>query len=94
MRRQPAPGLSLLAVLVAPLAACAHDPDPGCRAQAYRDPSVQAVQMRILGNPTSQAHLEPELNRALQRAELTCLRARGEAPPGGVEAPPRSVGRF
>ncbi len=94
MRRRVLATASLLPILSA-LAACApRGPDPSCRAQAYRDPGVQDVQMKILGNTPSQAHFQPELNRALQRAELACLRARGEAPPGGVEAPPRSVGRF
>ena len=92
--RLHAAALALLAG-AATLSACApRTPDSACQAQAYRDPAVQNVQMRILGNTTSQAHFQPELNQALQRAELACLRARGEAPPGGVEAPPRSVGRF
>ena len=58
------------------------------------DPAVRYQEMRILGNPQSQGHYQPDLVEARQRAELACLRARGEVPPGGVQARPSSMGRF
>ncbi len=83
------------AALLAGLCGCAPaGRDAGCSRVADDDPSVRYQEMRILGNPQSQAHYQPDLVEARQRAELACLRARGEAPPGGVQARPSSMGRF
>ncbi len=76
-----------LAALLA-LAACGPDtstPQGQCRAEAYNDPKVKDIQIRMLGNQMLQSQLMPDLNDAVHAATLRCLRARGLAPPGGVE---------
>jgi hypothetical protein len=65
-------------------------PDPAeaqCRAQVFEDPTVKqmiAVQAGSLGLQMAQ---QGALAEAKRQALLACLRARGLAPPGGVEAP-------
>ena len=82
------------AALLLGLAGCGGGSESGCGREIDRDPAVQALQMRILGDPGAQGQYQPALVAARQHAALACLRARGEAPPGGVEGVPRSIGRF
>jgi hypothetical protein len=82
----PLAGLPLAALLA--LAACGPDtstPQGQCQAEAYQDPKVKEIRIRMLGNAGLQSELAPALDDALHAATLRCLRARGLAPPGGVE---------
>ncbi len=81
--------LLLVPVLGAVLAlgACASDDSPQaqCRRSAYDDPTVKDLTIRSLGSQGTAAELRADLNDAVNAATVRCLRARGLAPPGGVE---------
>ena len=80
------------------LAACAsHDPPEvqACKAQASDDPEVRRLTEINAGSESFQAQQgQQELVDARQQATLRCLRARGLAPPGGVERPRRERNLF
>ena len=86
--------------LVAPcllLAACASNEPPAvraCQAQANDDPEVRHMIAASAGSEVYALQHYDDLRDARRRAELKCLRARGLAPPGGVEAPVRSRSLF
>lgn len=58
-----------------------------CQDAVARDPEVRRLIAIGTGTPFFYAEHQDELRRARRRAELACLRARGLAPRGGVEAP-------
>ncbi len=97
----PLRGVALL-LAIAPLAGCGGGhpqaaADPGvaqCRAQVYADPAVKHLQAVQAGGLWLQADGQAALAEAKRQALLTCLRARGLAPPGGVEAPHPRPGTF
>ncbi len=80
------------------LAACAHSNDPpavqACRAQANDDPEVRLLVSIGAGTAPFALNHQYELRDARQQAMLRCLRARGLAPPGGVEKPKRYPNLF
>ena len=94
-------GIALL-LATAPLASCGGGhpkaaADPGvaqCRAQVSADPVVKHLQAVQAGSLWLQADGQADLAEARRQALLTCLRARGLAPPGGVEAPRAAPGTF
>ena len=74
------------------LAACAsHDPPEvqACKAQANDDPEVRRLIAASAGGGSFASEHQYDLRDARRQATLRCLRARGLAPPGGVEAPRR-----
>ena len=84
--------LPLLAALL--LAGCGGGMAPvaaACEDAVERDPEVRRLIAIGAGNSFFYAEHQDELRQARRRAELVCLRARGLAPRGGVEArqPPR-----
>lgn len=86
-----------LAALCLLLAACASREPPGvqaCRAQANDDPEVRRLIAASAGSETFALQHHYELEDARQQAELRCLRTRGLAAPGGVEAPKRQPSLF
>jgi hypothetical protein len=79
------------------LAACASDEPPAvraCRSQANDDPEVRRLLAITAGTQSFAFAHNNELQDARQQAQLRCLRARGLAPPGGVEGPKRSYNLF
>ena len=79
--------LALLASLL--LAGCGGRTAPVtavCEDTVERDPEVRRLIAAGAGNPFFYAEHQDELRQARRRAELGCLRARGMAPRGGVEA--------
>lgn len=80
------------------LASCAsHDPPEvqACKAYASDDPEVKRLTAINAGSESFQAQQgQQELVDARQQAVLRCLRARGLAPPGGVERPRREHNLF
>ena len=86
---------ALLAALL--LAACASRESPvvsACEGQVNRDPEVEHLQAASAGSETFALQHHTQLHDARQQAELRCLRARGDAPASGVEAPKRSYNLF
>lgn len=82
-----------LVLLCLLLAACAANHDPpavqACRAQASDDPDVRRLVGASAGGGSFAREHADELHDAREQAVLRCLRARGLAAPGGVEAPRR-----
>ncbi len=83
---------ALLALLAAAaLGGCAGKPpnpaEAECRAQVFEDPAVKHMIAVQAGSLWLQADHQAALAEAKREALLACLRARGLAPPGGVEAP-------
>lgn len=83
---------ALLALLAAGcLSGCGgKPPDPAeaqCRAQVFQDPAVKQMIAVQAGSLGLQMENKAALAEAKRQALLACLRARGLAPPGGVEAP-------
>ncbi|HEY8612454.1 MAG TPA: phosphoribosylamine--glycine ligase [Roseomonas sp.] len=90
---------ALPALLMGPLlalAACAaNDPLPpatnaaeaACRAEAQNTPAVKSAFQRLAppANPTQRNRVMGEAAAAERAAYLRCMRAKGMAPPGGVE---------
>ena len=76
-----------------PLAACGgSEPDPNtpagqCRRQANDDPAVSAAIAKSAGAQYRGPGEFAELEKLRREAFLKCMRLRGLAPPGGVEAP-------
>lgn len=88
---------ALLCALLAGCAAAAQDPPEvqACKEQASQDSEVKRLQAINAGSQSFQAqHGEQDLVDARQAATLRCLRARGLAPPGGVERPRRERNLF
>lgn len=86
-----------LAALCLLLAACASSEPPAvraCEAQVNDDPEVRRLIIASAGSETFALQHHYELDDARQQAKLRCLRARGLAPPGGVEAPQRTYNLF
>ena len=90
--------LALLAAVV--LSGCGNNPPPNpaeaqCRAQMLNDPTVKRMLAVQAGSLWLQKENQAALADAKRQALLACLRARGLAPPGGVEAvrPPSSTFR-
>ncbi len=77
----------LCAGLCVGLTACAaaNNPRVTCDRAAYDDPAVKQATIAQLGNIS--IYGQQEIDRAHHAAALKCLRARGLAAPGGVEAP-------
>ncbi len=69
------------------LAGCAgaDTPEAACERQANNEPAVKLLIIKGVGNPAFLAASQEELAFLRKQAVLTCLRARGLAPPGGVE---------
>ena len=74
------------------LAACSSTPRPAtdadhraCKDQAYDDPVVKAMIMKSAGTDRYVIDNQYAMKYAEEDAVLTCLRARGLVPPGGVE---------
>ncbi len=80
------------------LAACASSNDPpavrNCQARANDDPEVRHLVAASAGSGSFALNHQYELRDARQQAMLRCLRARGLAPPGGVEKPRRYPSLF
>jgi hypothetical protein len=83
---------ALLGMLV--LSACGSDEGAGgpqsaaqraCDRQADDDPAVKELAIRSLGSQEEAYKLKFTLDQARLQARLRCLRAKGLAPPGGVE---------
>ena len=79
-----ASGLTLMAVL-AGCATAATPEERACERAANDDPAVKALILTGVGNPYFQSNSQDELAATKQQAFLTCMRARGLAPKGGVE---------
>ena len=79
------------------LAACASRDPPAvqaCKAQANDDPEVRHLVAASAGSGSFARDHQYDLRDARRQATLRCLRARGLAPPGGVEAPRREPSPF
>jgi hypothetical protein len=81
--------LNRLVLLLPLLGACAgpagNTPQAQCAREAYNDPDVKRMIMEQAGSPYLMRTDQAELEQAKHQAALRCLRARGLAPPGGVE---------
>ena len=88
-------GFVSLALLCA-LASCAQPstPQAQCARQASEAPEVRDMEAKSAGSEVYYKEHQYELRDARHRAELACLRARGLAPAGGVEAPQRRNSLF
>lgn len=70
------------------LAACAstdNSPQAECARQAEQDPTVQAIYHGEQGDYTRLGPARSNLMWAKRQSITACLRAKGLAPPGGVE---------
>ena len=77
-------------VLPLALAACARDEPPAvqaCHSRANDDPVVRHLLAASAGSETFAKDHYAALRDARHSATLACLRRRGLAAPGGVEAP-------
>jgi hypothetical protein len=75
----------LLALL---LAGCnsGNSPQAECERQAEQDPAVQAIYSRTNGDYSKSGYeAYYDLREAKRQAALRCMRAKGLAPPGGVQ---------
>ena len=88
---------ALILALLLP-AACARTPASpeaaACERQADADPAVRDLLLKSAGSEHFQIEHAQDLKDARARATLICLRRRGLAPPGGVEAPARQNSLF
>lgn len=91
---------ALFALLgAAALSGCGGKPpnpaEAECRAQVFADPAVKQMITVQAGSLGLQMGQQAALAEAKRQALLACLRARGLAPPGGVEAlrPPSATFR-
>ena len=64
----------------------ASTPQVQCEQEAENDPAVLAIYSRTNGAYTYPFGVHEDLVRAKQAATTRCLRAKGLAPPGGVQA--------
>lgn len=72
------------------LAGCGPPETPAeaaCDRQAENNPAVRELILKGAGSPDFLAEHQESLALARRQATLACLRSRGLAPPGGVEAP-------
>lgn len=79
------------------VAACASHEPPAirdCRARANDDPAVRRLLADSAGSPIFAKDHRAALHDARRSAMLACLRKRGVAAPGGVEAPKARQGLF
>ncbi len=60
-------------------------PQADCERQAMQDPAVQDIYTRTNGAYTFPWIEHNELVQAKRQAVLRCMRAKGLAPPGGVQ---------
>lgn len=78
-----------LVTMVLALTACSGPGDSGkaqCERQASQDPAVQTIYARSNGYYTvSGTKQQADLVEATRQAVLRCMRAKGLAPPGGVQ---------
>ena len=87
--------LVLMALLLP--AACAGNKPPevaACERQADDDATVRDLLLKSAGSEHFQIEHAQDLKDAKARATQACLRRRGLAPPGGVEAPRRPNSLF
>jgi hypothetical protein len=77
--------VSLLLLLL--LAACdtGNSPQAQCERQAMDDPAVREIYRTSNGDYTYADRDRPQLLAAKRDATMRCLRAKGLAPPGGVQ---------
>ena len=76
----------VLALGVVLLAACADNtPQAECERQAMNDPDVLEIYTRTDGNYTFEGVQHTQLRDYKRQAVLRCMRAKGLAPPGGVQ---------
>ena len=73
------------AVLLAACATTDNSPQAVCRRQAYNDPQVNALRIRMMQSPSVNLGSNGQLQYLLQQATLRCLQDKGLAVPGGVE---------
>jgi hypothetical protein len=63
-----------------------NSPQAECERQAEKDPAVEAIYSRTNGDYTSNLYQAfYDLREAKRQAVLRCMRAKGLAPPGGVQ---------
>jgi hypothetical protein len=74
-----------VAVLLAACATTGDSPRAVCRRQAYNDPQVTALRIRMMQIPSVNLGSSGQLQYLLQQATLRCLQDKGLAVPGGVE---------
>ena len=77
--------MPLLALL---LAGCnsGNSPQAECERQAEQDPAVQEIYSRTNGDYSKSGYeAYYDLREAKRQAALRCMRAKGLAPPGGVQ---------
>ncbi len=68
------------------LAACAaNTPQAECEQQAMQDPKVEEIYTRTNGDYTFPYTARDQLLDYKRQAVLRCMRAKGLAPPGGVQ---------
>jgi hypothetical protein len=84
----------IVPLLALNLAACdsGNSPQAECERQAEQDPAVREIYSRTNGDYASsdyQAYYD--LREAKRQATLRCMRAKGLAPPGGVQVVNPSV---
>lgn len=91
---QPKLGLPMLGlpmlVLLPLVTACSGGGTPeeqDCERQAINDPRYKELTMIAAGGDNYYLRHQAEFKRVKQEAYLKCMRAKGLAPPGGVEAP-------
>ena len=80
--------LRLVVLLGAVLAACAgtdNSPQAQCEQLAMQDPAVQNIYARTDGYYTFDGVQRDDLLQAKRQAVMRCMRAKGLAPPGGVQ---------
>ena len=80
--------LRFIPVLACGLAACStgNGPQAQCEQQAMQDPAVQEIYTRTNGYYTFPWVQRDDLLAAKKQATTRCMRAKGLAPPGGVQA--------
>jgi hypothetical protein len=80
--------LRFLPLLACGLAACGgtdNGPLAQCEQQAMQDPAVQEIYTRTNGYYTFPWVQRDDLLAAKKQATVRCMRAKGLAPPGGVQ---------
>lgn len=92
----PATPRPALLLLLCALASCAqpNTPQAQCERQADDAPEVRDMVAKGAGSEVYFKEHQYELRDVRRRAVLACLRARGLASAGGVEAPRRSNSLF
>ncbi len=75
----------LAALLIAACQPTDNSPEAVCRRQAYNDPQVVALRIRMMQSASVDLGSKGELQYLLEQATLRCLQDKGLAVPGGVE---------